>query len=345
MDYNVVSMFKEILKLSKVQPGETLAVLSEGSIRADYAPCFLAAAQDLGAKVFHLNLPSRAAYAGQLQFGKSGLVDNTAAIEALKGADIVIDLIGLLFSHEQNELTASGTRVLLVSESIEVLRQMFPDETLKRRVKAAGEILAKGRDMHITSKAGTDIRYKLGQYPVLVEYGFADEPGRWDHWPSGFLLTNGNDAGVDGKVVLMPGDIIAAFKRYIETPVTLIVEKGYVTDIQGEGIEAPLLRSYIESFNDPRAYAVSHIGWGMNEKANWFHMATSKTNDRDRVLNGLAFYGNVLFSMGPNSEVGGDNDTMCHIDMPMRNCSLTLDGQVIVEDGRLVPEELRVPGR
>lgn len=345
MDYNVVSMFKEILKLSKVQPGETLAVLSEGSIRADYAPCFLAAAQDLGAKVFHLNLPARAAYAGQLQFGKSGLVDNTAAIEALKGADIVIDLIGLLFSHEQNELTASGTRVLLVSESIEVLRQMFPDETLKRRVKAAGEILAKGRDMHITSKAGTDIRYKLGQYPVLVEYGFADEPGRWDHWPSGFLLTNGNDAGVDGKVVLMPGDIIAAFKRYIETPVTLIVEKGYVTDIQGDGIEAPLLRSYIESFNDPRAYAVSHIGWGMNEKANWFHMATSKTNDRDRVLNGLAFYGNVLFSMGPNSEVGGDNDTMCHIDMPMRNCSLTLDGQVIVEDGRLVPEELRVPGR
>lgn len=345
MDYNMVSMFKDILKLSKVQPGETLAVLSEGTVRADYAPCFLAAAQELGAKVFHLNLPSRAAYAGQLQFGKSGLVGNQAAIDALKSADIVIDLVGLLFSHEQNEITASGTRMLLVSESIEVLRQMFPDETLKRRVKAAGEILAKGRDMHITSKFGTDIRYKLGQYPVLVEYGFADEPGRWDHWPSGFLLTNGNDGGVDGTIVLMPGDTIAAFKRYIETPVTMTVEKGYVTDIRGEGIEAALLRSYIESFNDPRAWAVSHIGWGMNDKANWFHMATSKTNDRDRVLNGLAFYGNVLFSIGPNSEVGGDNDTMCHVDMPMRNCSLTLDGQVIVEDGRLVPEELRVPGR
>lgn len=345
MDYNVVSMFKDILQLSKVKPGETLAVLSEGTIRADYAPCFLKAAEELGAKVFHLNLPARTAYAGQLQFGKSGLVGNQAAIDALKSADIVIDLVGLLFSHEQNEITASGTRMLLVSESLEVLRQMFPDETLKRRVKAAGEILSKGRDMHITSKAGTDIRYKLGQYPTLVEYGFADEPGRWDHWPSGFLLTNGNDGGVDGKIVLMPGDIIAAFKRYIESPVTMIVEKGYVTDIQGDGIEAPLLRGYIESFNDPRAYAVSHIGWGMNEKANWFHMATSKTNDRDRVLNGLAFYGNVLFSLGPNSEVGGDNDTMCHVDMPMRNCSLTLDGQVIVQDGRLIPDELRVPGR
>ncbi|MEK1929858.1 MAG: leucyl aminopeptidase [Pararhizobium sp.] len=345
MAHHVVNMFKEILKLSDVRAGETLAVLSEGTVRTDYAPCFLAAAQDLGANVFHLNLPSRAAYAGQLQFGKSGLVGNRAAIESLKSADIVIDLVGLLFSHEQNEITASGTRMLLVSESIEVLRQMFPDESLKRRVKAAGEILAKGRQMHITSKHGTDIRYTIGQYPVLVEYGFADEPGRWDHWPSGFLLTNGNDGGVDGTIVLMPGDIIAAFKRYVETPVTLVVEKGYVVDIHGHGMEGPLLRSYIESFNDPRAYAVSHIGWGMNEKANWFHMATSKTNDRDRVLNGLAFYGNVLFSMGPNSEVGGDNDTMCHIDMPMRDCSLTLDGQVIVQDGNLVPDELRAPGR
>lgn len=345
MDYNMVSMFTEILKLSKVKPGETLAVLSEGNIRADYAPAFLAAAAGLGAKVFHLNLPARVAYAGQLQFGKSGLVGNQAAIDALKSADIVIDLIGLLFSHEQNEITASGTRVLLVSESIEVLRQMFPDENLKKRVQFAGKLLASAKDMHITSPFGTDIRYQLGQYPVLIEYGFADEPGRWDHWPSGFLLTNGNDGGVNGKVVLMPGDIIAAFKRYIETPVTLTVKEGYVTKIEGEGIEAALLNSYIESFNDERAWAVSHIGWGLNEKANWFHMATSKTNDRDRVLNGLAFYGNVLFSMGPNSEVGGKNDTACHIDMPMRNCNLTLDGKPVVEKGRIVIPEMQIPGR
>lgn len=345
MDYNMVSMFTEILKLSNVKPGETVAVLSEGNIRAEYAPAFLAAAAGLGAKVFHLNLPARIAYAGQLQFGKNGLFNNQVAIDALKNADLVVDTLGLLFSHEQNEITATGTRVLLVSESIEVLRQMFPDQDLKRRVQAAGKALSAARKMHITSPHGTDIHYELGQYPVLIEYGFADEPGRWDHWPSGFLLTNGNDDGVNGKVVLMPGDIIAAFKRYVETPTTLTVKNGYVVKIEGEGMEAPLLQSYIESFDDPRAWAVSHIGWGLNQKANWFHMATSKTNDRDRVLNGLAFYGNVLFSMGPNSEVGGKNDTACHIDMPMRNCSLTLDGKTIVENGRIIPEDMRVPGR
>ena len=28
--------------------------------------------------------------------------------------------------------------------------------------------------------------------------------------------------------------------------------------------------------------------------------------------------GNVLFSTGPNGELGGPNDTLCHVDVPMR---------------------------
>ena len=57
-----------------------------------------------------------------------------------------------------------------------------------------------------------------------------------------------------------------------------------------------------------------------------------------------AFYGNVLFSTGPNTEVGGDNDTLCHIDIPLKGCTLTLDNRTIVENGRVLPEEMRVEG-
>ena len=60
-------------------------------------------------------------------------------------------------------------------------------------------------------------------------------------------------------------------------------------------------------------------------------------------MDALSFYGNVLFSTGPNTELGGDNDTPCHLDMPLRNCTLTLDDEVIVADGKLVPPELRAP--
>lgn len=341
----MVALFKAELELCKVGPGQTMAVLSGGTVRADYAQAFMAAGQDLGAAVFHMNLPPRNTAPSRYQVGKTPLSGNRPAIDALKGADIVIDLMGLLFSHEQNEMTAADTRILMVVEPFHVLAQMFPTEDQRRRVEAAELALSKAKELRVTSDAGTDIRYGLSQYPILTEYGYTDKPGRWDHWPSGFLLTQGNDNDVDGTIMIMPGDILNAFRRYVQTPVKMTVKGGKVSAIEGDGMDASLIRSYIESFDDERAYAVSHIGWGLNERANWHHMANTRTLDAELGMNGLAFYGNVLVSLGPNTEVGGDNDTACHLDIPLRNCSLHLDGVPIVLNGRIVPEDMRAPGR
>lgn len=344
-DVDMIALFKSELSLCKVGPGQVMAVLSEGTIRADYAQAFLIAAQELGATAFHVNVPPKPAVNGARITGKTALGGNRPAISALKQVDIVIDLMGLLFSLEQLELTDAGVRVLLVVEPIHILKQMFPNEDLRRRVEFAGELLGRSKELRVTSSSGTDIRYGLSQYPVLTEYGYTDTPGRWDHWPSGFLLTQGNDEDIDGTVVLMPGDIVNAFRRYVQSPVRFTVKKGYVTAIEGDGMDASLLRSYIESFNDDRAYAISHIGWGLNERANWHHNAQTRSLDDELGMNGLAFYGNVLFSLGPNTEVGGKNDTACHLDMPLRNCSLFLDGLTVVQDGRIVPDEMRAAGR
>jgi 2,5-dihydroxypyridine 5,6-dioxygenase len=58
-------------------------------------------------------------------------------------------------------------------------------------------------------------------------------------------------------------------------------------------------------------------------------------------MDGRAHYGNVLFSLGPDIEFGGDNDTACHLDLPMANCNLWLDGDLIVEAGEVVPADMR----
>ena len=55
-----------------------------------------------------------------------------------------------------------------------------------------------------------------------------------------------------------------------------------------------------------------------------------------------SFYGNVMFSTGPNNELGGPNDTHCHLDIPMRNCSLFLDDQAIVIDGDIVVKDIQL---
>ncbi len=339
----MISLFTRELELCKVGPGQTVAVLTEDNNRADYAAAFLAAAQALGAAAFQVNV-SRAAGGGLMDraVGATSLAGNLPAIEALKSADIVIDLMFLLFSREQIEITDSGTRMLLVVEPFHVLRGMLPTPDLRRRVEAAEARLVRARTMHITSPAGTDVTYRLGAYPIMTEYGYTDQPGRWDHWPAGMLLTQGADDGVDGTVVLSVGDIIFPLKRYVASPVHLTIEKGMVTRIAGDGIDTEILRDYIESYKDPRAYAISHIGWGLNEKALWRQLAIS--NDPAELgMHGRAFYGNVLFSLGPNVELGGKNDTLCHLDIPLKGASLSLDGEPIVVEGRLVPEDMRVP--
>ena len=139
--------------------------------------------------------------------------------------------------------------------------------------------------------------------------------------------------------MLAPGDIQCAFRRYVQDPVVLRIERGYVTAIEGDGLDAALIRNYMSGF-DRKAYAVSHIGWGLNERADWHHMAVADPQ-RELGMDALSFYGNVLFSTGPNTELGGNNDTPCHLDMPLRGCTLTLDGEPIIQDGDVVPADMQ----
>ena len=340
----MVELFTKELALCGVHEGETVAVLSEVGVLGDYATAFMAAAQSLGARPFNVSLlPAGGPGVGERasDTGVNPLAGNAAALDALKSADILVDLMFLLFSKEQLAIQAAGTRVLLVVEPFEVLARLLPTQELRERVEAALARLQKAQHLRFTNDAGTDVSYRLGQYPAFSEYGFTDTPGRWDHWPSGFVFTGGNDGGVHGQVVMAAGDIMYPFKSYVRDPITFTIRDGSIVDVRG-GLDAKLIRDHMASFRDPRAYAISHIGWGLNPDAQWISEAMGVGGIG---MEGRSFYGNVLFSTGPNTELGGTNDTRCHLDLPMKGCSLWLDDELIVKDGELVPREMRAPGR
>ena len=54
------------------------------------------------------------------------------------------------------------------------------------------------------------------------------------------------------------------------------------------------------------------------------------------------FAGNFLFSTGPNSQGGGKRTTKGHYDVPMRDCTVTLDNDVIIERGKFADDKMRV---
>ena len=86
---------------------------------------------------------------------------------------------------------------------------------------------------------------------------------------------------------------------------------------------------------------VAGIGWGMNPQAKW-HNFVPGAFPGGMGMEPRSFYGNVMFSTGPNNELGGPNDTHCHLDIPMRNCSLFLDDAPIVIDGDIVVPDMKM---
>jgi 2,5-dihydroxypyridine 5,6-dioxygenase len=273
------------------------------------------------------------------------LTGHRSGVEILKKAGILIDLVGLLHSPEQLEIQKAGTRVLMVVEPPDILARMLSRGDSRPRVEAGGRRLARASELRVTSPAGTDITYKLGQYsktPIL-QYGYTDEPGRWDHFPGVFVYTWPNEGQSNGTIVLHEGDIIFPFKEFVRSDVRITVKNGWITAIEG-GFDAVHLKHFMEAWNDPDAFAMAHIGWGLDEMALWNGL--SLINKESSIgQDGRAYYGNVLWSTGPNTDVGGTRTTPAHLDIAMRGASLYLDGEAIVENGKVIPSDMRLPGK
>jgi 2,5-dihydroxypyridine 5,6-dioxygenase len=194
-------------------------------------------------------------------------------------------------------------------------------------------LLKEGRRMTVASSAGTRLEIGLEGARVGGVWGFTEKPGTLSHWPGGLCLAFPASGKVNGTLVLAPGDLNLTFKRYLESRVEMKVEQDYVVDVGGSGVDAALMREYMAAWGDREAYAVSHVGWGLNRRARWDALALYDRGD----VNGTeqrAFAGNFLYSTGAN-EVAGRH-TLGHFDLPVRGCTISIDGKTVVRDGTLI---------
>ena len=171
--FSFVDLCAKELELCGLREGESVAVLSQMDERQDYADAFMAAARRFGAIPFQVRLPEASSTltgdAGAWTVGVTPLGDNRPAIDALKQADLVIDLMFLLFSREQMEIQAAGARMLLCLEPIDNLARLFPTLDQRRRVEASEELLAAAKTFRFTNAAGTDVTYKPAGIQLLEQ--------------------------------------------------------------------------------------------------------------------------------------------------------------------------------
>jgi 2,5-dihydroxypyridine 5,6-dioxygenase len=335
-----IAAFCEVFARCAVKPGETAAILSETQSRALNVHLAELALLRMGARPFHVVVPTarNPQPVPVRSTGASEAIGGLApVVSALGAAGFVVDctLEGLMHARETKAILEAGARILVISnEHPEALERLAPDDALAERVRGAQRMLRGAKRMTVTSAAGTDLAIDMTGARSIGVWGWTDRPGTLAHWPGGLVVAFPAAGTVNGTLVLDRGDINLTFKRYIEQPIRLTLSGDYVTAVDGEGADAAMMRGYLAAWGDREAYAVSHVGFGMNPRARYEALAMYDGRDTNGTeLRAVA--GNFLFSTGANEFVG--RYTAGHFDIPVMNTTITVDGTVVVREGVLQP--------
>ena len=291
-----IDAFCEIFERCAVKPADTAAILSETQSRALNVHLAELALLRMGAKPFHVIVPTprNRQIVPIRSTGASEVIQRLApVVTALQQAGFVVDC------------------------------------TI---VRAAAKMLRGTKRMRVTSKAGTDLNVDMAGASTVGVWGWTDKPGTLAHWPGGIVVSFPKSGTVNGTLVMAAGDINLTFKRYLTSPVRMTLRNDYVTDLEGEGADAMMMRAYLAAWGDREAYAVSHVGFGMNPGARYEALAMYDQRDTNGTeLRAVA--GNFLFSTGANEFAG--RYTAGHFDLPMMGTTIELDGVAVVREGVL----------
>jgi 2,5-dihydroxypyridine 5,6-dioxygenase len=258
-----IDAFAEVFALCKVRNDEAVAILSESQSRSLNLQLAELALARLRARPFHVRVPSprQSAPVPVRSTGASrALQGQGPAIEALAASGLVVDLAveGMLHAKELPAILARGARLLMISdEHPDALERLVPQPALEAKVQTAIGLAKAAALMRVTSPAGSALSVAMAGARVAGVWGWCDRPGGVAHWPGGLVVAFPKAGSVDGILVL---DINLTFKRYLETPVTLRIERDYVIAVEGQGTDAELMRRYFAAWNDPEVYATSHVG-------------------------------------------------------------------------------------
>ena len=334
-----IGAFCEVFERCAVKRGDTAAILSETQSRALNVHLAELALLRLGARPFHVIVPTpRSPHPVPVRStGASEAIGKLEpVVSALGQAGFVVDCTveGLMHAPETPAILKAGARILVISnEHPEALERLAPDSALEQRVRAAAKTLRSAKRMTVTSQAGTALDIDMVGASTVGVWGWTDKPGTLAHWPGGLVVSFCRSGSVNGTLVLDRGDINLTFKRYLESQVRLSLEADYVTRIEGTGADAELMRSYLAAWGDREAYAVSHVGFGLNSKARYEALAMYGRRDTNGTeLRAMA--GNFLFSTGANEFAG--RYTAGHFDIPVMRTTIAVDGTEVIRNGELL---------
>lgn len=339
----LVSAFKRQYELCALRSGESVVFLTDRDTDREQASAGMLAAAELGHSVYEIRIDQHM----NISFVGINPLADKGILAALQQADLVVCFFVGFFADWVPAVRQAGGRILNILDTSKQLLRLQGTPELRKAAKAAEAKVRKSNRVRLTNKAGTDLTWEIDkEAPFLCHYGAADEPGRLDNWGQGMMAHFPVEGSANGRVVVQPGDVwIFPYQRFVIGEIELEVRDGFIRKIEG-GLDAKMFRHFLESAkvssDDMDPFALSHLGWGLNPAARWDDTAVYNGDIEQLSASARAFPGNFLFSTGP----GYKRKTKGHIDMPMCDCTVELDNEVVLDGGRLVdPAMIADPNR
>ncbi|HEY6045976.1 MAG TPA: aminopeptidase [Pyrinomonadaceae bacterium] len=187
--------------------------------------------------------------------------------------------------------------------------------------------LAAGKELHVTSPEGTDLKLKVEARPFFVSDGIISPedvqkggPAVSVYLPAGELYTTPVAGTAEGKIV-----IAQTFYRGKEiTNLTLVFAAGKMTSMNGSGPGFDAMKKDYDATADAGKDLLSYVDFGINPNL--------KIWPASKVGNWVQA-GMVSLGTGNNTWAGGDNKAAFDAGGHLPGCTVTLDGKTIIEKG------------
>jgi leucyl aminopeptidase (aminopeptidase T) len=256
---------------------------------------------------------------------------------AIAESDITILLTSKALAHTDAVLAArkKEQKVICMEEATVDIIVRGPGAADYDEMRSTGEkiqkVLTEGREIHVTTEFGTDIRASIEGRIGELSCGIASPPWCWwiAAFPDGEAPICPIEGTAEGTIVFdtsMHG--IGLFKE----PITVKVEKGRAVSISG-GLEADKLREILETQGDENSYFISEFSPMLNPKA--FPSGNMRQDKKIR--------GGMHIALGRNDDFGGGTPGIAgtihskiHLDGVMKKITCKVDKKIIVNDGQIV---------
>lgn len=269
----------------------------------------------------------------------AGLISMKAPVEppehlaaAMLSADVILITTNLewanRFAHV-NPVKASverGVRIASVEEGMGAWDLAAEDiDDIVGQSERIIEYMKGAREVRVTSDLGTDVKICVEGRPALKVVpvkGKGEMMGPVPLW--GEVAYAAVEDKTEGIIVVDGIMLGVGVPGSLKNHITIEVKNGRAVDIRG-GEEAERLKKVI-SEADENANVIGEFAIGTSEKE-------VPGSPSEKGLRGT-----VHFALGDNWHCypGGQNVSRIHLDGSVRNVTITVDGKVMVEKGRLI---------